>query len=335
MSRIAIVCFTRQGGETARRIAGCFLESPPIYGAKRAVRPGMQPFSNLLALIASLFPTVDGLIFVGACGIAVRAIAPHLRDKLHDPAVVVVDEVGQFAISLLSGHIGGGNQLANRIATGIGAVPVITTATDIQGKFAVDLFAKKNRLLWEDKALAKEVSAAVLAGEPVGLVSDYPVLGDQTLFAQGASLGILVSHHNTQPFPRTLWLRPKNLVLGIGCKKGVSKEQIRSSVTAALTKAGLSLDCAVQVRSIDQKRDEPGLLAFCGEIGCTPQFYSAQALRAVPGVFAGSAFVESTVGVDNVCERCAVLGGNALLVTKTAANGVTVAVAEQHITLEL
>lgn len=335
MSQIAVICFTKQGGDTAKRIASALPENPVVYGTQRASLPGIQLFSSVYELTAQLFPEMDGLIFVGACGIAVRAIAPHLRDKRQDPAVVVVDERGQFAISVLSGHVGGGNDLANCVAAGIGAVPVITTATDVNGKFAVDVFAKRNHLLWQDKGLAKEISAAVLAGEPVGLTSDYPITGDTACFAETAPLGILVSHTLSQPFAQTFWLRPKNLVLGIGCKKGISCRQIEETVRLALESGGLSLDCVTEVRSVDRKQEESGLLEFCEKNKCKARFYSAQELQAVSGSFTGSAFVESTIGVDNVCERSAVMGGNSLLVKKTAWHGVTVAVAEQQITLEL
>ena len=117
------------------------------------------------------FSADDALIFVGACGIAVRSIAPYVRDKFQDPAVVCVDEAGQFVIPLLSGHVGGANRLAEMVASGIGAVPVVTTATDVEKKFAVDVFAKDHGFVITDRKLAKEISADILAGEPVGVFS--------------------------------------------------------------------------------------------------------------------------------------------------------------------
>ncbi len=333
MSGYAVLCFTKAGGEVAKRVAAALPEAQ-IYGSRRAVQTGIRPFASVYEQTAALFPAVEGLVFVGACGIAVRAIAPHVRDKRRDPAVLVVDERGQFVISLLSGHVGGGNALARRVAAAIGAVPVITTATDLNDKFAVDLFAQANRLHWEDKALAKEISAAVLAGEPVGFASDYPTVGEPPPFSADAPLGILVSHQKAQPFAHTLWLFPANLVLGVGCKRGAMQEQIEAAAAAALGSAGLSLDRVSEVRSIDKKRDETGLLAFCACHRLPAMFYSPAELLAVPGDFSGSAFVESAVGVDNVCERSAALGGNRLLVKKTACYGVTIAVAEKQITLE-
>ena len=124
------------------------------------------------------FADCDAIIFIGACGIAVRSIAPFVKSKKVDPAVVVVDEQGKFAISLLSGHIGGANELAQEVAEIVHGQPVVTTATDLNNKFAVDVFAKKNGCFISDMNLAKEVSAALLAGKEVGFASDFPWLGE-------------------------------------------------------------------------------------------------------------------------------------------------------------
>ena len=124
------------------------------------------------------FEDCDAIVFIGACGIAVRSIAPFVKSKKIDPAVVVVDEQGQFAISLLSGHIGGANELTEEIAEILRAQSVITTATDLNDKFAVDVFAKKNGCFISDMELAKEISAALLAGKEVGFASDFPWIGE-------------------------------------------------------------------------------------------------------------------------------------------------------------
>ena len=137
---------------------------------------------GLSAWAGERFGDSDGLIFIGACGIAVRAIAPYIRDKKTDPAVLAADEKGRFVIPLLSGHLGGANELAERLAaglakSGIPAQAVLTTATDVNRRFAVDVFAKEHGLVLDQMKLAKEISAAVLAGEPVGLFSDFPFSG--------------------------------------------------------------------------------------------------------------------------------------------------------------
>lgn len=121
------------------------------------------------------FGQADGLIYIGAAGIAVRAIAPYLKDKMTDPAVVVIDDQSRYAVSLLSGHVGGANALAEEAAQILGAVPVITTASDVRGLTAVDVWARRRGLLISDRILAKETAAALVNGEEVGFFSDYPL----------------------------------------------------------------------------------------------------------------------------------------------------------------
>ena len=145
-----------------------------IYAPERLAGEGIISVTPPLAEFAGpVFQASDVLIFVGACGIAVRAIAPHIHDKQTDPAVVSLDELGRFVIPLLSGHIGGANALAVRLAAALGATAVVTTATDVNGRFSVDTWAASQGLFIDDMRAAKAVSAAILEG-PVPLVSDFP-----------------------------------------------------------------------------------------------------------------------------------------------------------------
>lgn len=253
------------------------------------------------------FAEADALIFCCASGIAVRAIAPHVRDKRRDPAVLVLDEGGTFVIPLLSGHLGGANALAEELAAKLPATPVLTTATDVNGLFAVDVFAKNNDLFIEDMALAKAVSAALLSGEAVGFRSDLPVAGalPKGLAAGKADLGIFVSSSNEKPFPRTLRLIPRRYAVGL--------HEVQ------------------RLASIDIKGDEPGLVALADELGLPFVTYSAEELKRAPGEFTSSAFVQEVTGVDSVCERAAVLAsGGTLAVRKVAENGMTFALAKKE-----
>ena len=270
------------------------------------------------------------LLYVGACGIAVRAIAPLVRDKTEDPAVLVCDDCGTFVISLLSGHIGGANRLAVRIASRIGATTVVTTATDRNGKFAVDEFAARRGYRISDMRLARTVASVILERD-VAFRCDLPVEGKLpnglVATAGGESLGIALSYRTEEPFRNTLFLRPKVLRVGIGCRKGVSAERIAAAVRETFASAGLSEDCIREVLSVDRKAEEEGLLQFCRQNGFPVRFYSAGDLAAVPGEFSRSERVMRAVGVDNVCERAAAAEGDELAVRKTACGGVTVAVA--------
>ena len=279
------------------------------------------------------FGQADALVFCCASGIAVRAVAPHVKDKRTDPAVLVIDEKGTFVIPLLSGHLGGANALAADLASKLGATLVLTTATDVNGLFAVDVFAQRNDLFIEDMALCKAVSAALLAGEKVGFRSDLPVSGKlpEGLTEADAGLGILISAAGEAPFPRTLRLIPRRYAAGLGCRRGKSEAELEAFVLENLDRCGVDIRELKALASIDLKKDEPGLLALADKLGLPLLTYSAEALQNVPGNFTPSAFVQEVTGVDSVSERAAVLAsGGRLAVRKTAKNGMTFALAKQE-----
>lgn len=308
------------------------------------------------------FEKADGLIYFCAAGIAVRSIAPYVVHKASDPAVVVMDETGRYGISLLSGHVGGANALTERLCRIVGAEPVITTASDREGKFSADMFAVKHHLAITDWNAAKELEARILNGEKIGfLTDDREVPGaavtwdamaepgacslsgipEDFLIGEAAAdcqAGILVSPYRQEkmPFPLTLQLAPKVIAVGIGCRKGASEQQIRTAVESCLAEAGILQTAVYTAASIDLKKDEQGLLAFCkhffaGGIGGEEiplATFSAEQLREQPGAFTPSVFVHQITGVDNVCERSAVaVTGGTLVFRKKAYDGVTVALA--------
>ena len=174
MAGICMISFTDRGKITAEKL------KEGLFGAGHTVKA--ETFADIRMSLRKYteqhFYEKDAMIFVGAAGIAVRAIAPWVRSKETDPAVLCVDEAGRFVIPLLSGHLGGANDLAMLAAEILGAVPVITTATDLRQAFAVDVFAKKNQLTILNLKTAKGISAAILRGERVGLFSELTILGD-------------------------------------------------------------------------------------------------------------------------------------------------------------
>ena len=179
---------------------------------------------------------------------------------------------------------------------------------------------------------AKQIAAAVLDGEAIGLQCAYPYrnLPPELTVTEKAEYGIVIAETNhEQPYPVTLHLIPQNLVAGIGCKKGTSAEQINAAVQSAFTENGLSAGRISKAASIDLKAKEAGLLKFCADSGIPLHTYSAEELMRIPGDFAHSDFAEQVTGADNICERSAVLcSGGALVMRKTARDGVTVAAAE-------
>ena len=334
--KAAVFAFSRQGLATAERVCAA-LNGPEdrcrIYAPERLAAKGVTAVTPpLAAFTGTVFRESDALVFVGACGIAVRAIAPHVRDKTTDPAVVAVDELAGFVIPLLSGHIGGANALAVRLADALGATAAVTTATDVNGKFSVDAWAAEQRLFLDDMKAAKAVSAAILE-RPVPLSSDFPIvtaLPVGIVSGESGEVGICVSWRRRKPFAATLLLVPRVVRLGIGCRRGTSPEAIGALVDQALAENGVHPAAVKAVASIDLKKDEIGLRTFCEARGWPIEFYTASQLEAVEGEFTPSDFVRRTTGVDNVCERAAALGGGQIIIKKTARDGVTVAAAVEY-----
>ncbi|MDR1513482.1 MAG: cobalamin biosynthesis protein, partial [Propionibacteriaceae bacterium] len=286
------------------------------------------PTGGLADWTATHFASGRVLVFIGSVGLAVRAIAPHVASKTTDPAVVVVDETGRFAVPILSGHIGQANTWARRIAQALGAEPVVTTATDSRGVFAVDDWATRLGLKIANPERIKAVSAALLAGRTVRLASEFPIAGPPPagVVPDPDRWDVIVSCR--QAPADALHLVPPAVTAGIGCRRGTREDVIERAFGAALDAAGYHPASVAQVCSIDLKAREPGLVAFCERRGLPLRTFSAEELGGVQGAFGASDFVAATVGVDNVCERAAALGsGGYLVAAKAARDGVTVALA--------
>lgn len=284
----------------------------------------------------------QALVFVGATGICIRAIAPNLRDKTVDPAIISLDERANFVIPLIAGHIGGANELARHLAEAVGATPCVTTATDVNGLFAVDEWAARNKLTIGSMKAAKAVATALVNCENVGVVKDDNIaiagaLPKQVVLGEEPAVGMAISvYDNVLPYETTLQLFPKIVHLGVGCRRNTPLENIEALVLMALENLHLDMRSVVGLASVDLKKDEQGLLAFARKYKIQANFYTAEELNAVEGDFTPSAFVKSIVGVSNVCERSAVKDseGGELILRKTSLNGVTVAVAVKPLTLD-
>ena len=287
-----------------------------------------------------------GLVFIGAVGIAVRAIAPFVRSKSGDPAVVAVDETGRFAIPLLSGHLGGANALAGKIADITGGEAIITTATDLQGAFAVDLWAKRQGMTVRQPDRIKQVSSGVLAGKTIRVDCRWEIQGEPPekveqvcSAAKKAEAGSRVSENpkadvlvdERERENTALQLIPRILTLGIGCRKGIGAEAIEESFERFCRERKILPEAIRAAASIDRKSEEEGLLRFCRNHGWKVCFFSKDELSTAEGSLSTSDFVQSVVGVDNVCERAAILeSGGKLIEAKYAGNGVTFALAEKE-----
>lgn len=335
-----IISFTEHGAVLAQRIKAGLGEQGIVCEAWLK-KSGTAPLEGVALLRGTLrewtgaqFGQKDVLIFIGAVGIAVRSIAPFVKSKKTDPAVIVVDEQGRHAISLLSGHIGGANAMTLLIAELLGSEPVITTATDLNGKFAVDAFAARRNLHMDSMQYAKEIASELVAGKKVGMRCAYPVFGtvpEELDRKEERELGFSIDIFKKEPFKRTLHLVPRLVVLGIGCRRGMDGAHIRETAMEALKEYGIFRESVKQIASIDLKKEESGILALAEELGVPFITYTAEELRQVESEdgFAESEFVRSVAGVGNVCERAALKGAGVkrLLIHKTARDGVTIAAA--------
>ena len=307
MKKVSIAAFSTKGASLARRIAAAI--SAEVFSPAKFAGDGVAAFpSTLEEWTEKQFAEADAIIFVSACGIAVRSIAPFIKSKTTDPAVVVLDEMGRNVISLLSGHIGGANELTKEIAQITGGNAVVTTATDVHGLVAVDEWAQNNNCAIENIKAAKIVSAAVLEGQKIGVA--------------------VTDELRPTPWPITLWLRPRDLVLGVGCKKDIEAELLKAAFYDFIKRCGLSYMSVSAVASIDIKKNEKAIIALAEELRAPFITYSAAELAQAEGTFTASQKVLEVTGVDNVCERAAALGAKGTLIFgKTVYKGITLAIA--------
>lgn len=334
--KVSIIAFTDNGMEIAYKLSNSLSEDNDV-DFTRCGKGALSTWTE------EHFSTNDALIFIGAIGIALRAIAPYIKTKTKDPAVVVVDELGQFSIPILSGHIGGANELALQISEDLGSIPVITTATDINNVFAIDTWAKSQGLHILNPECIKLVSSKLLKGKSVHIKSDYPIGGnlpknvylndledsDET---NEEKYDVIISHYDLKDEygNDTLLLVPQVIAVGIGCRKDISFEAIENSILNILKNENYHILAINALASIDKKANEKGILEFAKKYGLPFNTYSAEELNSLEGDFTKSEFVKSVVEVDNVCERSAIMESNGKLIRRKDTcdgAGVTVALA--------
>ena len=338
--KAVIFSYTRNGAKLSLRIRKCLQAldyETEVYTSEKYVEvdSSLKKSAGCKESARQAFEDSQLIVYIGSCGIAVRAIAPFIKNKTVDPAVISIDEKGKFVIPLLSGHIGGANEIARKIAHEINAQAVITTATDINGLFAVDEWATKNNVHIGSMYAAKEVAAALVDNEIIGLISKYEVNGDipkGIVRNKNARVGITIGDNDElKPFAITLNLMPRIYYLGIGCRRNTAMKDIENLVLQNLDELKINIKAIAGIASVDLKKDEEGLLAFAEKYKLPIKFFTAVELESQQGEFSSSEFVQSIVGVSNVCERsaAAVSGGSKIVLPKTSRNGVTLAIAKK------
>ncbi len=341
--KVLIISCSKNAYELGERVREEWLFHDAELQAEHIVKTKMLPELSLEGkmedYVREHFTEYEVLLFICATGIAVRAIAPVLKHKSIDPAVLVLDDQARHCISLLSGHAGGANAYTHLIAAMTDADPVITTASDLEGKFAVDVFARENGLIVANWKTAKFISVEILSGKQVGFLSDFEVGGNlpEGLVPYNGQKDMMYIHVTDQKKEkgndRCLKLIVPDLTLGIGCRKETPKEMIEEAVTRFVKEQELDFRAVTTLASIDLKADEPGLLEFASQHKLPFKTYSAEQLSALEGDFSESEFVESVTGVSGVCERAAVMEGGELIVKKTKYPQVTLAVARAEMNL--
>lgn len=357
--KTAILAITRHGAEQARRLHA-FLPGSELFVAAKfrtagagGGAAGVTYFDTPIRdLAARLFATHEALICFVALGAVVRTIAPCLTDKKSDPAVLVIDDDARFVISLLSGHQGGANALAEEVARALGATPVITTASDVRATLAVDLLGAEFGWVHEPEANVTRVSAAVVNDEAVGV---WQETGEKTWWARPAPLpasvrvhpslaalmraapdaALLITDRLVGPeevgglVERVVFYRPKSLVLGVGCDRGAAPADLEDLVRATLAAHRLSFRSVRNLATIDLKKDEESINAFAARHGLRVEYFTRDELNQVKDLPNPSETVRRMVGTPGVCEPAALLSARAelLLVEKVKGVETTLAVA--------
>ena len=325
--KIAVVAITRGGKELARQLAD------RLDGAVLLAQAEGQKVADL---IAANWQSYDGLVCIMAAGIVVRAIAPLLQDKLVDPCVIVVDEKGHHAISLLSGHMGGGNALAHRVAAITGGTPVITTASDTLQLVALDLWAKLQGLLAPCREKLTAAAALLVNRGELHLYSDEEVSSLPPGLTQvgKVELADIIISASTRYADGATIFRPRTLVVGIGCNRGTPAEEFEEALTEVLTDLQLSKASIRNLASIDKKNDEPGLLQFAADNGWQIEFFPGEKINTLKNVAISFAALKA-VGAIGVAEPAALLSAqsNHLESRKRKWKNVTMAIARAPFSL--
>ena len=331
------VCFTKKGREVIKRInQECQKQGLSLWNAYTFLKPNQESeeekkedcpeFTRVEGSLEDWtrehFGSGHALLFVGAVGIAVRALSHLPKDKLSDSPVLVVDDNARFVIPILSGHMQGANKMAAVLAKLLGAVCVITTSTDVNGAFSADVFAAEHRLNIRNREGIKAVSAKAIEGKSITLsIKHYPPSGP---------VDVIVADETDAEY--SLLLSPKPYTVGLGMKKGKDAGEVERFFLGTLQEAGICPEEVYAICTIDLKEEEAAVRALRDKYRIPVLAFDKDLLRKAEGVFHSSDFVYRTVGVDNVCERAAVLGagpGGVLVQSRKAGDGMTIAIGKR------
>lgn len=325
--KIAVWTVTRGAGENSKKISDVI--PVDIFTLKKFNVDKTFKIDDFTQELETKFNEYDAHIFVMATGIVVRKIAHMLKNKDIDPGVIVIDENINFAISLVSGHLGGANELTKKLSEKLGITPIITTSTDITGKIAVDTLAQKLKGQLKSLETAKEVTSYIVDGKKVS------ILLPKNIVKSGSVDGVILVSNRAEI--KITQIYPKNIVLGVGCKRGTTKEIILGSIHEILKMNNISVKSLKHIATVDVKKDEIGLLEAAKILNLELIIVDREKIKTVDFKFVGSDFVRKTIGVGSVSEPCALLSSNQdgeFIVQKYIKNGVTISIYEEKINEE-
>lgn len=282
----------------------------------------------------------NGVIFISSTGIAVRAIAPFLQGKDKDPGVVAIDLSAKYAINILSGHLGGGNDLTLKVSEILNSMPIITTATDNLGIIAPDVLAKDNDLIIEDLKKAKYISSLLVDKKIVGIKDDYDIIKITKGYEKVQELKencIWITNnlksdlkedrtHIELDYSKILRLINKNIVLGIGCRRGTSYEKLNDFINSSLVEYNIDIRAVAAIVSVDVKADEEGIIKLAEKMNCSFKTFKREEIKTVQDKYDKSEFVLRTLGITGVCEPCVDLAGAEVIISKVKHEGMTLAI---------
>ena len=330
--KLACLSFTDKGRLLGERLLALDSDTYKMeHISNSQIQGGIKGF------LESSWSKYDGFIFISATGIAVRMCQPYIKSKDIDPAIVVIDDEGKFSISLLSGHLGGANGIAKSIGDYLEATTVITTASDNRGIESIDMFAKENDYYIEDLSTVTRIASMMVNNKRVGIYTEdeklinYPNLikVDDLNNIEQLVEGIIVvsSMKDIGPIdiPYTI-LRPRNINIGIGCRKGKEVEIVIEAIGLALKNSNLSNKSIESMGTVEIKKDEAGIIKAAEHYNCPLKIFTIEEIQPIEDMFQKSQFVKDTIGVYSVSEPCAYLLGGKPILRKFIHKGVTISI---------
>lgn len=334
----AIIAISQSGVALAKKIRE--KSDGQLFVLEKYAEKDVIPIDgSLKKFMGEIFKTYGEIVMIMSCGIAMRCISPWLASKFKDPAVVVCDDTGKYAISLLSGHMGGANDLAKKMAGIIGGDAIITTASDNRGMEGVDMVAKRYHLEVDDYDSAKLVTSAMINGKKVALIDEYGLYSSDGNLVK-ANLGEI----NGKAVDAILYMGNKDnlgisdiphvklsrkcLVIGIGCRKAMDVKNLISKVDGLLKEYNISSKAVKKVATVDIKKDEPGIIGLAKYLHVPLEVIDRSELLKVEDKFQASKFVKEIIGVGSVCEPAGFIASQYgdCIVPKKKLGGITVSI---------